>query len=140
MKNKKIVTKSTTFPISFVCYPYDENELITTFEKIQKDMPDVEYTYIFHYGENGDKNHFHCLMRNNCVKGFRDVQQLHKYFMHPCNEDIYIKDADGKDILRYSQGESVSFIALRQFIQTNSLGDWLEYVLHNPDYCEKKGL
>lgn len=138
MKNKKIAQKTCTHPISFIAYPTNEQILIDSLEKIQKKMPTVEYCYIFHFGEGDDKNHYHVLMRNNSEHGFQNVPSLLNYFMQPCDNDVYIKDSNGNDVLRYAQGESVCYVAMRQFVVTNSLGDWYDYVLHDEDYLKNK--
>jgi len=73
MKNMKVASKTCIQPISCIAYPRDEQILIDSLERLQRKIPTVEYCYIFHYGENGDKNHYHLLLRNNSVKGFQNT-------------------------------------------------------------------
>ena len=138
MKNKKIASKSCTYPISCIAYPNNEQILIDSLERLQNKIPSIEFVYIFHYGEGDDKNHYHLLIRNNSEKGFQNVPSLLNYFTQPCEKDVYIKDSNGNDVLKYSEGESVCYIAMRQFIITNSLGDWYDYCLHNEEYLNGK--
>ena len=138
MKNMKIANKTCIQPISCIAYPYDENVLLDSLERLQRKIPSIEFCYIFHYGENGDKNHYHLLLRNTATKGFQNTLGLFDYFTQPCAEDIFVKDFNGNDVLKYAKGESVCYIAKRQFIVTNSLGDWYEYVLHNEEYLNEK--
>jgi len=138
MKNMKVASKTCIQPISCIAYPRDEQILIDSLERLQRKIPTVEYCYIFHYGENGDKNHYHLLLRNNSVKGFQNTIALFDYFLQACESDIYVKDSNGNDVLKYSEGEAVCYIAKRQFIVTNSLGDWYEYILHNEEYLNGK--
>lgn len=138
MKNMKIASKTCIQPISCIAYPKDEQTLINSLSRLQAKYPDVEYCYIFHYGEEGDKDHYHILLRNNSVKGFQNTVALFNYFTQECENDIYVKDSTGNDVLKYAQGESVCYIAKRQFIVTNSLGDWYKYVLHNEEYLNGK--
>ena len=134
----KIASKTCIQPISCIAYPKDEQTLIDSLERLQRKIPTVEYAYIFHYGENGDKNHYHLLMRNNANIGFKNTVTLLDYFTQSCENDITTKDSNGNDVIKYRQGESVCYIAKRQFIVTNSLGDWYEYVLHNEEYLKNK--
>lgn len=138
MKNMKVASKTCIHPISCIAYPKDEDTLINSLNHLSNNMPDVEFAYIFHFGENGDKNHYHLLLRNNSTKGFQNTIRLFDYFIQPCEYDITTKDSNGNDIIKYRQGESVCYIAKRQFIVTNSLGDWYEYVLHNEEYFNSK--
>lgn len=136
MKNRKIVTKSCTFPISCIAYPKAESQLQESLNALIKKHSNVEYLYIYHEGEEGDKPHYHVLLRNNSLKGFQDVNSLLAYFFQSLDSDV--KDLNGKVI--YQSGESVCYIAGRQFLQTNSLGDWYNYALHNTDYLSEKEL
>lgn len=138
MKNMKLASKTCIQPISCIAYPKDEEVLIHSLECLQTRYPHVEYAYIFHYGENGDKNHYHLLLRSTNVKGFVNTYDLYRFFEQPCESDITTKDSDGNDVIKYRQGELVCYIAKRQFIVTNSLGDWYDYVLHNEEYLNNK--
>ena len=134
----KIASKSCTYPISCICYPKDEEMLINSISLMQKKYPYIEFCYIFHNGENGDKNHYHLLLRSIAPNGFRNTLELLNFFTMPCDEDIFIKDSNGNDVIKYHKGQEVCYIAQRHFIITNSLGDWYNYVLHNEEYLKSK--
>ena len=134
----KIASKTCIQPISCIAYPKDEETLIHSLECLLKKYPYIEYAYIFHYGEGEDKNHYHLLLRSTNIKGFKNTLELFNFFTQPCESDIFVKDSDGNDVLKYSKGQEVCYIAKRQFIVTNSLGDWYDYVLHDEDYLKNK--
>lgn len=136
MKNQKIASKTCTFPISCIAYPKDESILINSISLLKTKYPYIEACYIFHNGEGDDKSHYHLLMRSTNQNGFRNTLDLFQFFTQVADSDIV--NRDGKCV--YKAGDEVCYIAMRQFIVTNSLGDWLDYAIHQSDYIAQKSL
>ena len=75
--------------------------------------------YIFHYGEEGDKNHIHLRIVPNKTLDPMDIMDYLKEY-DPMRPD--------KPIKPYQDG----------LFNTSVEADWLLYVVHNPDYLKMK--
>lgn len=135
-KSKIIQSNSTSKPVSSVLYASidadghimdDKWEMTEIYQRFKRMFEKGQMLYIFHKGENGDKDHVHFLARNNTHKGFTNLNTLKK--------DVFFTLSKIEND-KYKIGQAVPLHRLN----TSTFIDWFGYALHDPKYFEKIGL
>lgn len=114
MASKPITGNSCSTAMSAMVYIEDKTFFEECLAKLTRKVM-CDYLYIFHKGENGDKDHIHLLLRP-LSKGFSNVQNIRNYFF-----------IEGEEKTRCTN-----------FVQSKSLGDWYNYAYHNKEYLDSK--